>query len=364
MVGGPGSGKTVALGELSRRHQVLATHFCRARDDRLVNPVRLVEYLSAAIAAASPAFAATLLRDPMAPRSVEVGDVTVRTGAVAGGAVVTGLALTVGPLSARAAFDRLVRRPWDDTADADLPAARLVVVDALDESLSWPAAETVASLLAAVVGAPPRGMRFVVSARPLPDLLTAFPSVPRLDLDAHPEESDADVRRLVARHGVRDVEGVVRAAAGNLLVAAYLMRSPGLAGSSAPGLQQVYRDFVDRDLRRDLRRWRDVLSPVLATLGVLRGPGATAPEIAVLAGLPVRATRDALADSAAFTRRDAVGRWRVYHESFRDYLAADDEIGAGPEQDLVVAEHLLDRFGSDWWRCEMSYAVEHVAGTC
>ena len=44
--GQPGVGKTVALAGLARRRDVLAAHFCRARDDRLINPLRLVRELS------------------------------------------------------------------------------------------------------------------------------------------------------------------------------------------------------------------------------------------------------------------------------------------------------------------------------
>ena len=97
------------------------------------------------IANACPAFRAELMRDPDVGARVTVGDVAVRTGALAGNATVAGVTLSLAAVSAREAFDRLVRRPWEAVPTAELPVARVVLVDALDESLSWPGAETVAS---------------------------------------------------------------------------------------------------------------------------------------------------------------------------------------------------------------------------
>ena len=56
------------------------------------------------------------------------------------------------------------------------------------------------------------------------------------------------------------------------------------------------------------------------------------------------ATGDALADCGSFARLAPDGRWRLYHDSFRDYLHNDDDIGSGPEQDLAIAERLIGLF--------------------
>ena len=366
VTGSPGTGKTDALAQFAREPSVVAAHFLRSRDDRLINPLRVVEKVSTAIAEAVPAFRTALLRDPFASATVEVRDITVQTGAVTGeAATVAGVVLAVGSLSAREAFDRHVRRPWEDMPEADRVTGRVVVVDALDESLSWPGSETAASLLAAAVAAPPQGLRFVISARPLPELVSTFPTAHRLDLDEHQDESRRDVRRFVARHpSLADPEGVIRAADGNLLVATYLVRAPGLTAGLPSGvevLRAVYREFVDRELRLDRLRWRRELRPLLATLGVLRGVGALTDEIALLMDLPHAVVRDALLDCGSFAQQDPAGRWRLYHESFRDYLVSDEEIGSGPEQDLAVAQRLVSLF-PDWWRCETTYAIQHVAG--
>jgi hypothetical protein len=367
VVGSPGSGKSTALLDIERSHQVLLTHSCRYRDDRLINPLRLVERIVEALATQSSAFAAAIRTDPLSSGPhINFGDVHIQTGDVAEDGRVSGLSLSLGELSPREAFDRVVRRPWDALVARERPPGVTIVIDALDESLSWPGRETVASLLASAVAAPPRGMRFVLSARPRQEVVNHFPEAERIDLDAHSIEATADVRRLVTAVDPSSADEIARLADGNLLVATYLTNRPGLARVADPatgvlGLHQVYREFVDRELRMDIRRWRLELRPILSTLGVLRGPGVTARDLALIVGLPGPNTRDALDDLASFARPDEAGRWTLFHESFRDYLAADEEIAANPTQDLVVAERLIE-LCPDWWACEMPYALTNIAG--
>lgn len=364
IVGTPGTGKTVAMTALSRTGDVLAAHFCRARDDRLINPLRLVEQWAGRLAEACPAFRAELLRDPLPQTPVAIGDVQVRVGTAEASATVSGVSISLVGMSAREAFDRAVRRPWDRLAAADRPAARLMLVDALDESLSWPGRETIVDLVASIAAAPPSGLRFVLSSRPKADVVERFPGLHPFDLDAYPAEAREDVRRLVAVSRPADASALVDAANGNLLVAYHMLRTPELqAGAGGTvGLPQMYAEFIDRELRRDgdRDRWRRHLRPVLSLLGVARGPGLTVDEIALLADLPRWDARDALRDLGSFLQRNHGGRWHVFHESFRDFLAADEDIDAGPVQNLAVAERMVQLF-PDWWAADLPYAITTVA---
>jgi hypothetical protein len=360
--GSPGTGKTVTLTGLSGRPEILAKHFCRARDDRRTNPLRMVEELSAAIAAASPAFRAALLRDPFGAAQLTVGNLSVSAEHVAAGASVVGVSVTMSGVSAREAFDRCVRRPWEQVAPAERPGPNVIVVDALDESRSWPGKENIADLMATVVATPIDGLRFVLSCRPLPELMARYRTADRLDLDAHRAETDDDLRRLVAasNHPDVDTDAVVRAANGNLLVAYHLLTT-SVSTAGRLDLHDVYAEFVDRELRLpDPTRWRRELRPVLGWMGVVRGAGISAPDLATLTGLGRSEVRDALNDCGSFLRQDDAGRWSIFHESFRDYLAADEEIDSGPAQDLDLAERMCARY-TDWWACDMPYAVASVA---
>lgn len=350
VTGSTGAGKTEALRDVVERRNVLFAHFCRARDDRRLNPCALVEDLSARIARMSPAFSAALQREET---RISTGDITVNTGPVSGDATVTAVWINGKHLFAREMFDRLVRRPWDSLTPQERPSTPLIVVDALDESLSWRGADTIAALMTAVVAAPPRGMRFLLSTRHLPEVTRGLIDVRQLNLDAHRAEADDDVRRLALRHGAEDPEAVVREAAGNMLVAYY---------GGGRRLSDIYKDFVYRERCRGESHWRRLLRPVLATMGVLRSQGATAAEIAALLGMTTLEARDALADLGSFVRSDTQGRWTIWHESFRDYVVADQEIGSGPEQDLVLARRMVALFGDDWWACEMPYAATNMVG--
>ena len=362
IAGLPGCGKTVAMTGLSHSPDVLTAHFCRARDDRLTNPLRLVELIATRLGETCPGFRTRLREDPLMPEGVAIGDVHVSVGTAAPGSTVSGVSISLSGMSAREAFDRMVRRPWERLAAAERPPTRLVLVDALDEALSWPGRDTIVDLMASIASAPLAGLRFVLSTRPKPEVLERFGDLSPFDLDAYPDEARADVGRLVALSRP-DGTAVVDAANGNLLVAYHMLRTPELraGGAGTVALPRMYAEFVDRELRRDADRdrWRHHLRPVLALLGVARGPGLTVEEITLLADMDRRQARDALRDLGSFVRADG-GRWHVFHESFRDFLAADDDIDAGPAQNLVVAERMLQLF-PDWWAADMPYAVSTVA---
>ena len=128
ITGEPGSGKTALAAHLAQMMQVEAltqkythlgpdtlayAHFCQAFDDRTLSPLRFVTNLSQRLANRYPSFATALLQSS----SKEVHITASQTvGTVEPGGSVAGImieAVQVGNLSARVAFDELVRRPLE-----------------------------------------------------------------------------------------------------------------------------------------------------------------------------------------------------------------------------------------------------------
>ena len=102
-------------------------HFCRARDDRTLDPLRFVEALSQHLALRLPSYAEALLAVSDAEIQIE-GRATAdqaEAGAMVAGVVINSLKL--GNMSARLAFERVVRRPLEAAAHDVTPL--LVVVE-------------------------------------------------------------------------------------------------------------------------------------------------------------------------------------------------------------------------------------------
>ena len=126
-------------------------HVCRARDDATLDPARFVAALAQALAAALPGYAAHLDPPEAATPASVTGSVTAQE--VHAGGIAAGVHMPVylAEVSARPAFDRVVRRPLEALASVGtLPRALLVIVDALDEALTFGPGETLVHLLQAI----------------------------------------------------------------------------------------------------------------------------------------------------------------------------------------------------------------------
>jgi WD40 repeat protein len=186
--------------------------------------------------------------------------------------------------------------------------------------------------------------------------------------------SDDRVAGLVGRIG--------SIAAGNFLYARYVadnllsdrpLLGKALAASpmlSLPAdLNDVYGQFLDRDLRYPGspsagENWRKLYRPLLATLAVAFEPGMTVAQIAqMLPGKPgVTITRDALKSCEQFlSGPDQLGCFRIYHQSFRDYLVKGSErIAELSEVHYQLAEALfVDSAG--YWDEASDYSVANAA---
>jgi hypothetical protein len=358
LLGDPGTGKTAVAAQLARVSAgrlgaadwvdealsalpVDAAYFCR---EGKVDVLDVAQRLSDQLAEAVPQFAHAR-RVSLAPE-IQVGEVHVRTGPLAAGAAVAGVRIDLGALGPESAFLRGVTLPLKRLREAGDRTPVVLLVDALDESLTSPAADALPRLLAAL-----ELVHLVVTSRNDTRAIGRLRSRAQvIDLVADAPSGSNDVLAYLHHwlnpHGALDAMTVLAhriadKAAGNFLYAHYVVDAfidsgelGGLEERSARrvplpegGLSGIYREFLRRELGRDDRAWVERFRPVLAALAVGQDQGLDTTRLAEVATLlrerPI--TRTAVRDVTGAARQflDGAhpdGPFRMYHQSFAGFL--------------------------------------------
>jgi WD40 repeat protein len=391
LVGEPGSGKSLIaarLVELSRGSIsdygfapgfLTYAHFCRALDPAAVDPLSFVDGLSNQLARLSPAFEAA--RGELRGARTQVTG-TASAEMAAPGSTLVGTHVThTGELSAELVFARDL--PFGALREDRVDGPLVVLIDALDESLTFTGRqrEAFVRLLRAVRTARlPLPLRLLVTTRPDPRVLESLG--PRMfDLEADAPADAADVLRYARRrlahlpdargHAIADA--VVDRGGGNFLYARYVLDELGDEPDVDPaaldlpeGLEEYYRGSLERELARTEDEW-ERYRPLLALLAVARGEGLT-PLLLRASGLTKPEVERALRALRQYLAGDGgTGPFRLYHQSFRDFLR-DDSVRSvdTAEADRTLAEFVLAEYGdwdgADWDSAgyERAYALAHL----
>jgi hypothetical protein len=280
------------------------------------------------------------------------------------------------------AFDQVVVGPLAQLYSADFADRIVIVVDALDEALTWPGSENIQSIVGRLDLLPPQ-VRCVLTSRAHHRLFPLLDKSTRYDLTADDPSTVDEINAYVAsrlsdlpeptRTTLRD--RIVRTSQGNwlyarLVVADLLGRveqgeSPeDLAEAALPaGLSDLYRRSVDQVLRHKEFRWSGQVRPLLAALVAASGDGLTATQLAELIGLDgdvVSGILEAFGNQLYGQMPD--GPFCIFHASFRDFLLSDPEyeIDAG-EAHRAMATFFLERYRGNWSRCDDAYAIRYTA---
>jgi len=394
--GGPGSGKTAVAARLVQitsglvaspntprlANQPLAYYFfCQAGSEEL-DPLRFVTNLALALAGRFDEYAQAL---------ATLGDkqniiVHQTAGEIKDGGQMTGVAiksLTITDLSARVAFNRTIREPLLELNQNGFDAPIIILVDALDEALTYHKEENVAALLAHFLDKPqelPTNMRFILTGRPDEDLLHQLPP-PALDLiDGAPDDLD-DVRRYAQRR-LRELAAEQREALeeriavtgkGNFLYARYVLDdllprlTPDTEVSILPlpeTLKDIYQEFLDRELANTTEAWQERYGLLVSILAVSRGAGLTRDQLAGMADLAESEADRILAPIQQYlSYQTPDGPFRIYHQSFREFLLS---LEAGPvraypaQAHRSIASFFLEEWEGDWDECDELYPLQHL----
>lgn len=397
LIGPPGSGKTTVVGRLDEitkakasgppgldRGSLAYIHFCRADDDRSLNPIRFIESLAGALADRYPGF-----RDAVLAEAPEVQINAHQSVGSAVGSDIRNIVITelvLGERSSRIAYDRAVRRPLERLRQAGRSEPVRVVIDALDESLTFDRQRHLVDLLRHALdtaGLPSENLRFLVTTRRgerrVLDVLggEVIDLVSDVDTDDVKEYVQEQVTLRctgLSAHRVKQlIAAVTEASRGNFLYAyhATAQLDPHSEPYRLPdGLRGLYADFLKRELRPDGLdpAWLERHWPVLSTLAVARSPGLTPDQLSGATHLDPGTVRRTLNICGQFLdAREAPGGQQAgrpvgfYHPSFREFLLEDEDLSIADQRpDRRLAEFLFEEYEAAPDDPANRYGIEHL----
>jgi WD40 repeat protein len=386
VTGPPGTGKTsfaaqlVLAGAGLFSADLVLAHFCDASDERTLDAMDFVLTLSQHLALRIPGFADALASSAAGVSAVVSINSSQTIGTVEAGASVANVRISLPrDVPTRQAFARLVRHPLDVVVANGWDQRLLVVVDDVSSGFQYDSEDNIARLIGVVADNPaelPAPLRFVVTSRPDPWVLRSLPAR-AVDLrDDLPPGAD-DIQRYVGQRlaGVPErgrqawAEHLGGAADGNFLYARHMIDhlltheavlDRGPAGSDLPsGLTDLYRRWFTTNIARSRDTWWDYHQPVLSALTVAQGAGLTLDQLAGITRLPASRVRRTLEECAQFLLGSPrSGPVRIYHGSFRDFLAAEEV--STDEAHRAVADYFRKRHGDNWFEADQ-YARDHLA---
>ena len=188
-----------------------------------------------------------------------------------------------------------------------------------------------------------------------------------LDLVADAPDDSDDVRTYAFERlrnfdpATREaVAAMVRAGAdGSFLYARYVLndlladptRIENPSALSLPaGLAGHYREYLERELVRRSERWEDRYRPLLGLLAVARGDGLPRNLLVAATELEEDRVDDALRVIGQYlSGASPEGPFRLYHQSFRDFLLADSDYAVYPAlANRRLAEAVLEGHPGRW----------------
>ena len=390
LTGGPGTGKSAIAARIAQMNNGVVPvpagidqigpaflshyHFCQAGSETTLSPLDFVQSLAESLAARYPEF-----RKALEQRGSQQFNVTVNPGNVQSGGVVIGAKVTIQILSgdARGLFDELVRRPLRELCAARPGEPIVILVDSLDEALTYDATNNIARLLGFSKDLPAE-VRFVVTARSAVEAVTRIVGDATLDLilNAPPGLDEVRIYALARLAHLPEparsdaAQRVADQSHGNFLYAYHVLNQLSgarvsesqIAAIKLPvGLEGVYEEFLERQLAVATTLWNNVYRPVLGLIVVALGDGLTRAQIIGITGLAEDSADDVLTACAEFLVGGGPRPYRIFHQSFREFLLKDKPYGVYPgERHASIARWLDDRNGANWEKCTDQYALRYT----
>jgi hypothetical protein len=389
-------GNVIARGR--RPIELDAWHFCDSNLGQTVIAQAFSESLAAQLASRHPGYATAIVRRtaPEITVRIEAGQVSAPLIGISAETIVS------SAKDARDVYDQLVRQPLAAlAAEAGPPRPIFIVVDALDDALAG-TPPTVVDLLAESLDFPAQ-VRFLVTTRAEERVVKRFPAdETRLIYVSNPNDlgaiarDEADIREFVTKampagagrrrqassSRARVVDGLVKAAAGNFLVAEFLLTELGSPGSQASlgGLYALYGRYLARIMPETTaagisNRWEADYRPVLGALSVARpaAPNPVLPAWLEKGSGDVGEAITALGQVVEYLAQDGGSR-RLYHRSLADFLwtpELESPLGPSPNRYFVeprehhrrIADFYLRALKKTWagdWRKSDAYGLSQL----
>jgi hypothetical protein len=418
LTGEPGSGKTAVAGRLfqfasaaipARQDEphlepgfLAASHFCSARDAGSVDPRGFTRSLFQQLQKAEPTFAGALIAS--SDRRIDI-KVDQQIGQVGPSGQVTGVViknLDLSGLLPQDGFNRSVLDPLHAIYDAGFDEQITILVDALDESLTYKGDVTIVRLLSGLRGLPSK-VRFIITSRPEVSVLREFQDADGLSLSGaefdklNLKDISGYVRNrlggkefaggagLASEQAAPLAEKIAEKSEGNFQFVTFLLNA--MAKGQRPlddldglpqGLDGLYLDSLGRVVDLGNKDWARDYSPVMGVLSVGQG-SLTASQLQALTNQTEEATWNAIVGLQQFIE-EAKGNgdtsessYRLYHQSVVDFLERR-QVG---EKRIInpyylspaawhrrIADYYLDDRAGDWKQWDdygLRYAASHLA---
>ncbi|MFF7250442.1 hypothetical protein ACFZBU_41995 [Embleya sp. NPDC008237] len=392
LTGQPGTGKSAAVDHLWGGEPIPglasgAVYQCRANYRRTCDPVRFAEALAEQFSRTLPGFADALMQvsTELSGRSGEVhieGSASATTVHPEGSVI--GVRVSISNVSADEAFDRLVARPLERVT---LHTKPIVVIDALDEALTYRGHRTIAELVLEAGADLP--LRFVITSRHDARIIATMEvleGVSSLDLVGDAPDADADLVEF-ALHRLRDLVGdageraelarkLAANGAGNYLYVHHLTAEL-TAGTRdlaelddlallPRGLEDLYQQFLRREIRPLANaaaedRWREQFRPALSLLTSAQEGGFSVGQLAEILGSTEQSVMDVVRVLGQYLVGRPRGPWTLYHRSFADFLlhGPDPHLDAAEGHQRIV-DYGFEQWAGHWEACDDAYYLRHL----
>ncbi|MGH8471572.1 MAG: hypothetical protein ACREVJ_03725, partial [Gammaproteobacteria bacterium] len=274
-------------------------------------------------------------------------------------------------------FAILVLEPLRQLYAQGFSGTIVILIDGLDEALSYAARDNLVDLATQAVRQLPSQVRFIVTARPDPRVLAAFSEKTVVDLGS----AGGDIQDLRAyalqrlpmlpkglRHRLADQ--VVNASAGNFLYAKLALDALEANSSAAdrfdpasspPGLEELYREFMQREVGSDAQRWAERDAALLGVL-CIAFEGLTLAQLAGILKRPSSEIATILQPWMRYLQAELPeGPFRIYHPSFSSFLLTNKEY---PLQQAkahqAIADFFVEEYSGAWERCRDEYPLRYT----
>ncbi|HEX5604526.1 MAG TPA: hypothetical protein VFX63_18320, partial [Pyrinomonadaceae bacterium] len=392
LVGGPRTGKSAIAARLASASNgstidsvpalipgwLTYSHFCQAGFGDTVNPLLFVASLSEALANRYPKFREALEKTASSQIVLRQELTTVAPGASVVGPKVGEIRIEIKNGDARPMFDQAVRLPLKELCDKQFIESIVILVDSLDEALTFNPDSNIAQLMKLVNDFPDQ-VRFIFTSR-RSDRVFNLVGQPALDLIADAPAGQQDEVELYAKTRLDGVgepqrtqlaQRIAKKSSGNFLYAFHVLNDVIAAGGVVDAdtiplpdeLDDVYRTFLTRELASNPQNWSDVYRPLLGPIAVALGEGLTKEQLIGITDLAEDKTDDVLKTCGQYLvgGESEVQPYRIYHQSFREFLLTDKNYSVYPaERHAAIAEYFQKECGSNWNRCSDAYGVRYT----
>jgi len=391
LVGGPGTGKSAITARLVSASNGVTidsvptlipgwltySHFCQAGFGDTVNPLLFVASLSEALANRYPKFRASLEKTASSQIVLRQDITNVAPGASVVGPRVGEIRIEIKNGDARPLFDQAVRLPLKELCDKQFTDSIFILVDSLDEALTFNPDSNITQLMKLVNDFPDQ-VRFIFTSRSSNRVFNLV-GPPTLDLivDAAGQPDEVELYARTRLNGVGEpqrtqlAQRIAKKSSGNFLYAFHVLNDVIAAGAIVDGdtiplpdeLDDVYRAFLKRELASNPQSWSDVYRPLLGPIAVALGEGLTREQLIGITDLAEDKTDDVLKICGQYlVGGEAEAQpYRIYHQSFREFLLTDKDYSVYPaERHEAIAKYFQKECGANWNRCGDAYGVRYT----